>query len=95
MSASKKRKIKKKAKLVAEQQKQKQMAEASKNEALIEAAHNIEDLDLPPDVELSYKKLKPNVSNEWLAKLRAKLRTDPSFKGMFEKKGTGPNKKKR
>ena len=54
MSASKKRKIKKKAKQLAEIQKQKQMEEVSKSEALIEAAHNIEDLQLPPEVELTY-----------------------------------------
>lgn len=65
------------------------MAEVSKCEALIEAAHNIEELELPPEVELSYQKMKPNVSADWLTKIRSKLRADPAFKSMFEHEKTG------
>ena len=80
LSASKKRKIKKKAKQLAEQLKQKQMEEASQSEAMIEAANDIEDLDLPAEVLKNYRKLKPNVSEIWLKRLRRKLQKDTNFK---------------
>ena len=56
----------------------------SKSDAIIEAVHKIEDLELPPEVELCYQKMKPNVSTDWLARVRSKLRADPAFKNMFE-----------
>ena len=93
VSASKKRKIKKKAKQQAEQERIKQLEDLNKIEKQIEAAKDIKDLDfVPHEVIANLRKLRPNVSQSWLRKLRSTLCKDPIFKPLF---AIEPKKKKK